>query len=215
MHLNGVRGLGAGDVTPAEKRAFNQKSSVISASYPSAPSLPLVSLNLHSKAPHSHGGCSAYLIVPSVMEKNSQGYINKMLCLCWGKFTSPSRRHQAKYMTLKRCVTLCHVVTLCIVSGRFVLLGVLFPYFIMLYNSVNISSHQGFYFSKAPYVRAPTNMVASSKKSKQMTIKGKQVLVKESGESLPHSYQSEKKCSRTGRLNAVESVRVKTGPDIF
>lgn len=53
-------------VIPAEKRSLNQKSSLIFASHPNAPSLPLVSLNLHSKASHSHGGCSAYLIVPSV-----------------------------------------------------------------------------------------------------------------------------------------------------
>ena len=60
---------GSGHVTlPQQRRAFNQKSSVISVSWPSTPSLPLVSLNLHSKAPLSHGGCASLLIVPSAVE---------------------------------------------------------------------------------------------------------------------------------------------------
>lgn len=89
MHLNGVQQLGSCDVLPGEKGPFNHNSVVIFASYPTTPSPPLVSLNLHSKPPRSHGGCASHLIVPSVVKK-SQGYVNKMLLLCEGEFTSPS-----------------------------------------------------------------------------------------------------------------------------
>ena len=46
-------------------------------------------------------------------KKKSQGYVNKMLCLCGGKFPFSIYRHQAKCMTLKTWVMFC------IVSRRF------------------------------------------------------------------------------------------------
>lgn len=74
------------DALPGEKEDFNQRRVVIFASFPTPPSLPLVSLNLHSKAAHSHGGSASCLIVPSVVKK-SQGYVNNVLCLFESKFT--------------------------------------------------------------------------------------------------------------------------------